>query len=358
MATSAPPPTVLTTGSPIKELVADGDRAAAVLDHTASACDRVLVWSPVDSTSVRKSGSLAPGPCDSSTGSGIYHLALADRSLAWIDYAGGNFRDLTLSTLTLGDARSSEVDFAEYELGSAREPSWQVHGHGSLLAFADEGRLWRIVGLGGRDCPNGRLPTDPAPSTQLCVALTLRGRLLWVDSGRLLAIGENGSLVLRRPDGRMVPIDVDATRVAAARLQGRDLVLLLRSGDLNSLALFDATGGTIVRTFPLGTRTRVSGPGDCGGPVRYPFPCSMIPLRLEDVQNGIAVYVARDVVRLVRLADGAQIAIHPPGAGPVHAQLEAAGLYYSYAVPGNPKPGRIAFVPFADVVARFATSPG
>jgi hypothetical protein len=39
--------------------------------------------------------------------------------------------------------------------------------------------------------------------------------------------------------------------------------------------------------------------------------------------------------------------------GPVHAELERNGLYYSYNTPAGAKHGRVAFVPLDQLTARF-----
>ena len=41
------------------------------------------------------------------------------------------------------------------------------------------------------------------------------------------------------------------------------------------------------------------------------------------------------------------VAIRAPGVGPVHAQLEPSGLFYSYSPAASPSRGRIAFVPLS-----------
>lgn len=66
--------------------------------------------------------------------------------------------------------------------------------------------------------------------------------------------------------------------------------------------------------------------------------------RLEDVQSGIAVYVVRRAVRLLRLSDGSDAVIRRAASGRVHAQLEAPGLFWSH--------GRsVEFVPMSAVRA-------
>ena len=95
--------------------------------------------------------------------------------------------------------------------------------------------------------------------------------------------------------------------------------------------------------------SRSAGDDVCGDPNG----CRPAALRLADYQDGIAVYVAGRTVHLMRLSDRRDVTIRVPGVGPVHAQLEPSGLFYSYSPAGSLGRGRIAFVPLADVLARF-----
>jgi hypothetical protein len=64
--------------------------------------------------------------------------------------------------------------------------------------------------------------------------------------------------------------------------------------------------------------------------------------RFEDVQSGIAVYVVKRAVHLLRFSDGRDIVIRRAETGPVHAQLERPGLFFSTK-------NRVEFVPMAAV---------
>jgi len=66
--------------------------------------------------------------------------------------------------------------------------------------------------------------------------------------------------------------------------------------------------------------------------------------RLEDLANGVAVYVSGDYVHALRLADGRDIALPSLGTNP-HAQIEGAGLFYSYRLNDPAYPGRVTFIP-------------
>ena len=82
------------------------------------------------------------------------------------------------------------------------------------------------------------------------------------------------------------------------------------------------------------------------GALLHEWPLVAAGPRLEDVQNGVAVYVSGLYVYVVRLSDGRSVALPTLGRNP-QAQLEAPGLFYSYTAPAGPLMGRIAFVPFA-----------
>jgi hypothetical protein len=78
-------------------------------------------------------------------------------------------------------------------------------------------------------------------------------------------------------------------------------------------------------------------------------------IRLEDVHLGIAAWVYRTTLHLLRLSDGKSTAISlPPRSGSIHARIEDAGLSYSYNVRGNGPRGRLAFVPTQRVVAALS----
>jgi hypothetical protein len=57
---------------------------------------------------------------------------------------------------------------------------------------------------------------------------------------------------------------------------------------------------------------------------------------------------------LIRLSDGRDLVLDIENqAGPSHAELEPAGLFDSWNEACTSKPGRLAFVPWEDVVGAF-----
>ena len=72
--------------------------------------------------------------------------------------------------------------------------------------------------------------------------------------------------------------------------------------------------------------------------------CPTVRLTLDDAARGLAVYTLDGAVHLLRLRDGFDYTV--PGA--TAAELEDTGLFYAYAGEA-PWPGRIRFVPFAEL---------
>ena len=72
---------------------------------------------------------------------------------------------------------------------------------------------------------------------------------------------------------------------------------------------------------------------------------------LLDMSNGIAVYRVGRMLHALRVSDGREAIVASPSHGPVFAQLEDSGLFYSYTVPGAERPGRVAFVAFEDLLS-------
>jgi hypothetical protein len=75
---------------------------------------------------------------------------------------------------------------------------------------------------------------------------------------------------------------------------------------------------------------------------------------VEDAEQGIATVVIGVAIHLIRLSDGRDLVLDIENqAGPSHAELEPAGLFDSWNEACTSKPGRLAFVPWEDVVGAF-----
>jgi hypothetical protein len=362
-ASGAPAPArVLVLPGPVKELAADGGRVAILLQTTGTTCvrDRVAVWGPVPRTLVP----IGAAPCARSTsdGAGLFGVALAGTRVAYVQFAGGTSRALRLRLASLSRPRPATVVSAafglETEVGTY---VGRVAGDGSLLAFdwwslcrpcaqvnpaASRSAVWRIVPSGSA-CPSSS-GLGASRRCALVQAAVGNLRLLAAGSGLVAMLAGENTVTLRSARGESLAAATPNGQVLAARLDGSLVVALVRRGSANVLVRID-TKGAIADVARL-PGAKSSGDAVCGDPSG----CRLLPaLRLEDFQSGIAVYVIGRDVHLLRLSDKRDVKVRAPGGGPVHAQLESSGLFYSYRPAASPGRGRVAFMPFPAVLALF-----
>jgi len=174
---------------------------------------------------------------------------------------------------------------------------------------------------------------------------------LWRIAGdRLVAIGKGPS--------SYEPVDVDGNRIVVAMARGTVRVLDARGRLVRSFSFRDATSAqlsgndlVVVRDDTLEVWDLATGQRRPSYPLERGF--GPVPV-VEDAEQGIATVVIGVAIHLIRLADGKDVVLDIPNqAGPSHAELEPSGLFYSWNEPYTRKPGRLAFLPWEDVVAAF-----
>jgi Tol biopolymer transport system component len=306
--------TTVATRTPIAELSADGARVAFVLNASGTDCDHVVVWTPAKRSLVRLAARL-PAPCEQlgTLRYGIYDLALAGTRVAWADIEGcGNSCDVGLSTATL--ARPLAVSVADAGGGGGAGGGdfydFRLRGHGGLLVFDGVDSEPEVVQIG-----SGRQTILRHGTHSADVESVSRNRIAIREPDAVTVLDEHGKVVRVFPFGR--------GELTAVRLDGDRLVV---------------TRGDVVEDYDLTT-----GAGEAQRPLPSGF-------ALTDADGGIAVLQRGDQIRLLRLADGRSFTL-TPGDGPVRADLERPGLYYSYATGGG---GRLVLMPRAEVVRRLA----
>jgi dipeptidyl aminopeptidase/acylaminoacyl peptidase len=303
------------TGTRIASLSADGSRVAFIVQSTAADCDHAVVWTPAARALDRFS---RPSECDRGRyGTREYDVELAGSRVAWLSAGGcGNFCDILLSSATLGQRTPAVLATTSAEAGT--DYDYHLHGHGELLVFNDGPRLVRIGG-GTEKCQDvGRAPA-------VCAILRRSDHASPADSvsGQRIAIRENNAVAVVDEHGALVRVFPFAPGdVRAARLDGDHLVVARPS----SLDVYDVVSGQGLLQRPL-----ASGYG------------------LVDVDGGVAVLGREDTLMLLRLDDGRSSTL-TPGAGPVLADLEPPGLYYSYTTKDGG--GRVVFVPRSELALR------
>jgi hypothetical protein len=142
-------------------------------------------------------------------------------------------------------------------------------------------------------------------------------KLLDVDAGRILLRDPARKLLVLNAAGKQVgtlPVEAGAAWLDGAARVSTPVATTLRTYDV-------ATGRVV------GTCTMKRG------------------AKVQDVENGRAVYIAGAEVHLLTIATNADRVIARQR-GLVQADLEPGGLFYAYNVPrGGPKPGRVAYLP-------------
>ena len=324
---------VLLTTHSVGHLVADGSQVAVTYPKATQAC--IESWDPVVHSLTRygAGGCWEPTYCCSLGADGFVSFGLAGQTIARMyfeHFAGLDIFDLYVSTADRPTSVQITDVCPDNRYGDCLMPEGDLSGDGDLLVFdtwtescanpsypsacakspKKDGRLWRLDGTHAVKVASGTGALTP----------------LSVDAGRILVDHENGTLeLLDRNGASLHTYALDPASVRGARLQGRDLVVTTPT----AVEVTDADTGTFLRRWPL--------PADA---------------KLTDLQDGIAVLVAGTDIHLLRLADGTDSVIHAPGTGPVLAQLEPAGLFYSYTADDPTYPGRVVFVPFAQLPLR------
>ena len=315
----------------IRALALDGNRIAYDLSGTGSVGNKVLVWNARTGKTTKVSGKQTRGADDSSTGSGVFGLAIAGTRVAWLVNVGGN---------TEGDDylfESSVVKPNERKVASEQRLGASCTGGPWVIDRACAGK-W-LVGLvgSGKLIALNRWTSDGTGITDSKVDL-LVGRSLQrvasgpppflnvdANAGRVVGLGGDGAVHVISSTGKTLR-SVRPPSQKAAALSGHELVVLTAS---RALQLYDTRTGSLEKTFTLrGTKQ---------------------PRNL-DVQGNIAIYTTGSAVHAVNLSSGKDRVVGQHRGGPLFAALDSAGLVHASTGYGSTG-GRIVFVPFARVAA-------
>jgi Tol biopolymer transport system component len=340
---------------PVEEIAADGNSVAY------RTCGAIGVWAKESETVTAVSSEL-PLCNFQDDYLQFYSLALAADRVAWGQVDGGNVQGSALVARSTADP-ATQIALAAGPGITNGDPRGTARvgdliGAGSLLvlstwAYCDEfanntcwqlppqqrplvsQTLWRVrepswpgvcPGLGYSSPPSARcelLRTEPGPL-----------RPLDVDAGRVVASGDNATLVLDADGRELLSVPISTT---AAQLAGSDLILLV-PGELRD---YDARTGALLHSWPL---PDVSLGGLCGLPS---WECGSPRLRLEGAARGVVAYILDGKLHLLRLRDGADVLVADASA----AALDDSGLFYTYRATGI-WPGRLRFVPFDQLPLR------
>ena len=289
----------LATRDPVDALAADGARVGIIVQAAPTACEHVAVWTP-ERKAVERLATPTPCRTESSGGSFLYGLEIAGTRAAWVSAECGNFCDTALLSATLASPHPLELStYGSFDANGDVLFDYHLHGDGDLLVFDEETRLVR-VGAGNEHCEERN-----RTSASICTTLRRGADAAPIDavSAGLIAVREPDQVSVLDGHGTLVrrfPFAPD--EVSAARLDGGHLVIA-RLGVIDS---YDVASGSREASRPL--------------PDGY---------ELTDADGGITVLEKGRSIMLLRLADGHSTTLRPER-GPVFAQLEPPGLYYSY----------------------------
>jgi hypothetical protein len=319
---------------PVEALALDGDNVAYDLGvryaTTPNATNKVLVWNVRTGKVTKVSGKKTAAADSSSTGAGVFQLAIAGPRVAWLMNVGGNLEgDDYLFTSSLTRPK-------EHKVASAVRLGDGCPGRGNRCAGKWLGGL---VGSGNLIAVN-RWTTD-VTNTVTAGQLELLGgtklkpiasgantvQAVTADGGRVAVLRSDGSVALYSATGKLL-LTVNPPDATAVALKGKNLVVLTKAREL---VLYNAHTGSVRRAFT------VRG-------IRQP--------RNLDVQGNIAIYTTQseEVLHAVNLSTGRDSAIAEPHGGVQFAQINSAGLVYAGNGAGtNYGKATLVFLPFAKV---------
>jgi hypothetical protein len=324
----------------VAALAMDGYRiaydASPRLSTKPNAANKVLVWNVRTGKTVKVSGKKTAAADTSSTGAGVFQLAIAGSRVAWLMNVGGNLEGddyLFASSLThprehqvASEIRTGGDGCAGRDNRCAGEWLGGLVGSGSLIA----GNRWttdsnNTVTAGELDVLSGaklKQVATGAGTVQAAVA----------DGGRVAVLRADRTVALYSARGRLLLTVPTPPSAEALALQGERLVV----GDkTQQLLVYDARTGSLRKTLPAAGQAREA------------------PRNL-DVEGKIAIYTTDNAGELhaVNLSTGKDRIIAKPRGGVVLAQIDSAGLAYAGNGFGTHYgKGTLVFIPFAKVKA-------
>jgi hypothetical protein len=316
----------------VKALAMDGNRIAYGLEP-ASTQNRIVVWNVRTGRSTKVSGPQTAQTGDSSTGSGLFGLAIAGTRVAWLANVGGN---------TEGDDylfASSVTHPKEHKVASVQRTGDACSGGPPSVNPGCAGDwLLGLVGS-GKVIALDRWTTAPPPEVTDSASLNRLGKKLKpiatgappflpldVDAGRIAVLRSLQDIGLYSSSGKLLRT-ISTSSVAGAALSGRNLVVLTAT---RTLELYSTKTGALKKTFAArGTKA---------------------PRNLA-VQGNVAIYTTGSAVHAVNLSSGKDRVVAEHRGGPLFAAIDGAGLAYGGNGYGNAK-ATLVFVPFARIAAE------
>jgi hypothetical protein len=320
---------------PVAALAMDGSRIAydtsARYATNPHATNRVLVWNVRTGKTLQVSGKKTADADDSSTGAGVFQLAIAGSRVAWLANEGGNLEgDDYLFTSSLSKPKEHQVASA-IRMGDSCPGRSQGHCAGKWLGG--------VVGSGSLIAAN-RWTTDATGAVTAGELDLLSGTRLKqiatgvntvqaavADAGRIAVLRADGTVGLYSTAGKLLLTVNTPPNTTAIALGGKSLVAVTRS---RQLLLYNAHTGSLRKTLS------VHG-------VNQP--------RNLDLQGDIAIYSVGSALHAVNLSSGKDRVVEELRGGSLLAQIDVAGLVYASVRNAYRNGTKLAFVPFTQIAA-------
>lgn len=223
--------------APVVALALDGRRIVFAEGRSAHDCDRIRIWN-LQTRGVTRLP--RPTSCEqTSTGTGIASVAIAEVRVLWLHYTGGNIREWRLYTATTSAPRPRLLRTASRDVD---EPSPYVVGDGngsrfgSMLPYAVESEVIVLR-------PDGSRRFSWQAPARVVALSALFGRLAVATEGGLVTVLDSA--------GRPVRSESFGREIAAVKLSGDGVLAQLG----NTLEL---RRGGATRTFALPRGARLT----------------------------------------------------------------------------------------------------
>jgi hypothetical protein len=319
---------------PVVALAVDGDHVAYNLGARNAtkprAVSKVLVWNVRTGKTIRVSGKKTAAADVTSTGMGVFQLAIAGSRVAWIVNEGSNLEgDDYLYTSSVTDPKERQIASALRSGDSCTGREVQncaVHWLGGLVGSGKLIALNRWTTDSQGNVASGGLYTLNGTGTK---SIAAGADTLWAasaDGGREAVLRSDGSVAVYSATGNVL-VTVTPPNAKAVALSGKNLVVLSKG---RKLELYNAHTGSLLKTLSL----KGKGPQNL------------------DLQGQIAIYTSSSSVRGVNLSSGKDRAVGKLANRIAFARIDGAGVAYAAnGVRASYGKATLAFVPMARVKA-------
>ena len=329
-----------TVGDQVDNVVADAYRAATVIYLGCVA----VVW---DERSGSRTAVSSCDPQDTDTET-MFDDTVTGARFAWLQLCNCRYGDDSALLFRNVQDKRDVGSLYSADPGKSSPTLGNIVGQGGLIAFdlippGGSPQLWTVPpGTRSADvCPLPQI--DPNGYGSNGVTGHDCKRLLSGDGADALDV-DGGRVLAQRPDGTLLVLDAAGDKVVqswqfapneltGAALSGAQVVV----SSVDELRVYDVATGALRATWRL--------------------PTDLTTPRLRDANGGLAVYARGPAIHVVRLTDGRDVGVYARGQGEQpDAAIEPQGLYYAYNMIGRLKPGRLAFVPRAQLLRQLAAA--